>query len=326
LDVGRRIGDANDLEMIERAFRTFKSTSDRPTLIIVDSHIAYGAPNKQDTSAAHGEPLGEEEIRLAKRHYGWPPDAKFLIVGRVLDILNISVHLKAGKPLDVAGQVGGRDYTSLFVGSRIFCPAINYRLPGLPFLFQAGSNGSGVVWAKDTCNNFFRLLAALLNVYGRHIRRPRTSIGPLVSGQRLGRLCLTRLCLIVGRPATPRPAPPALRASTLGSRLPISRIYDTPSINRHECRWAKGDSTLSNAKLCRYAWPPPVKQAIDADRQFVQYGLYRPDRKIVDPSLPFALPSCSRWIFHHVSYPISVFMDVADKLLWHVVALWIMRV
>jgi transketolase len=74
-----RVGDANDLEMLERAFRTFKSTKDRPTLIIVDSHIAYGAPNKQDTSAAHGEPLGEEEISLTKRHYHWPPDAKFLV-------------------------------------------------------------------------------------------------------------------------------------------------------------------------------------------------------------------------------------------------------
>ena len=51
-----RVGDANDLEMLDRAFKTFKSTTDRPTLIIVDSHIAYGAPNKQDTSAAHGEP------------------------------------------------------------------------------------------------------------------------------------------------------------------------------------------------------------------------------------------------------------------------------
>src|SRR5262249_44517246 len=70
---------ANDLEILERAFRTFKSTSDRRTLIIVDSHSAYGAANKQDTSAAHGEPLGEEEIRLTKRRYGWPPDAKFLI-------------------------------------------------------------------------------------------------------------------------------------------------------------------------------------------------------------------------------------------------------
>jgi transketolase len=74
-----RVGDANDLTMLERAFTTFTRTSDRPTLIIVDSHIAYGAPNKQDTSAAHGEPLGEDEIRLAKRHYGWPEDARFLV-------------------------------------------------------------------------------------------------------------------------------------------------------------------------------------------------------------------------------------------------------
>ena len=59
-----RVGDANDLEMLERAFQTFKHTTDRPTLIIVDSHIAYGAPHKQDTSAAHGEPLGAEEIQL----------------------------------------------------------------------------------------------------------------------------------------------------------------------------------------------------------------------------------------------------------------------
>jgi len=74
-----RVGDANDLDMIERAFRTFQKTTDRPTLIIVDSHIGYGSPNKQDTSAAHGDPLGEEEIRLTKRNYGWPEDAKFYI-------------------------------------------------------------------------------------------------------------------------------------------------------------------------------------------------------------------------------------------------------
>jgi transketolase len=74
-----RVGDANDLAMLERALNVFHSTNDRPTLIIVDSHIAYGAPNKQDTSGAHGEPLGEDEIRLAKRNYGWPEDAKFLV-------------------------------------------------------------------------------------------------------------------------------------------------------------------------------------------------------------------------------------------------------
>ena len=74
-----RVGDANDLEMLSRAYQTFKATSDRPTLIIVDSHIGYGAPHKQDTSAAHGAPLGEEEVRLTKQRYGWPPDAQFLV-------------------------------------------------------------------------------------------------------------------------------------------------------------------------------------------------------------------------------------------------------
>ena len=80
-----RVGDANDQDMLARAIRTFHATEDRPTIIIVDSHIAYGAPHKQDTSAAHGEPLGEEEIRLTKRNYGWPEDAKFLVPDGVYD-------------------------------------------------------------------------------------------------------------------------------------------------------------------------------------------------------------------------------------------------
>jgi transketolase len=74
-----RVADANDLEMLARAFETFQKTTDRPTLIIVDSHIGYGSPHKQDTNAAHGEPLGEEEVRLTKKFYGWPEDAKFLV-------------------------------------------------------------------------------------------------------------------------------------------------------------------------------------------------------------------------------------------------------
>jgi len=80
-----RVGDANDLDMLCRAFDTFLSTNDRPTLIIVDSHIGYGAPNKQDTSGAHGEALGEDEIRLAKRNYGWPEDKKFYVPDGVYD-------------------------------------------------------------------------------------------------------------------------------------------------------------------------------------------------------------------------------------------------
>jgi transketolase len=74
-----RVSDANDGALLAQAIEHFKATTDRPTLIIVESHIGYGAPNKQDTSAAHGEPLGEGEVRLAKRSYGWPEDAQFLV-------------------------------------------------------------------------------------------------------------------------------------------------------------------------------------------------------------------------------------------------------
>ena len=91
-----RVGDANDTERIAQAIETFRSANDAPTLIIVDSHIGYGAPHKHDTSAAHGEPLGVEEIRLAKRSYGWPEDAKFLVPDGVCE------HFRAG-----IGQRGG---------------------------------------------------------------------------------------------------------------------------------------------------------------------------------------------------------------------------
>ena len=74
-----RVGDANDVERIEHALGIFRATKGRPTLIILDSHIGYGSPHKIDTAAAHGEPLGEDEVRLTKRAYGWPEDAKFLV-------------------------------------------------------------------------------------------------------------------------------------------------------------------------------------------------------------------------------------------------------
>jgi transketolase len=74
-----RVGDANDLGFLTRAFEQFRQEEQRPTLIIVDSHIGYGAPHKQDTAEAHGEPLGEDEVRATKRSYGWPEDAQFLV-------------------------------------------------------------------------------------------------------------------------------------------------------------------------------------------------------------------------------------------------------
>jgi transketolase len=92
-----RVGDANDLEMLDRAFTTFKKTTGRPTLIIVDSHIGYGAPTKQDTHAAHGEPLGEEEIRAAKRFYGWPEDAKFLVPDGVREQFAAGIGARGAK-------------------------------------------------------------------------------------------------------------------------------------------------------------------------------------------------------------------------------------
>ena len=74
-----RVGDANDVDLIEHSLEVFRQTKGRPTFIILDSHIGYGSPHKQDTPEAHGEPLGDEEVRLTKRSYGWPEDAQFLV-------------------------------------------------------------------------------------------------------------------------------------------------------------------------------------------------------------------------------------------------------
>src|SRR5918996_2815396 len=88
-----RVGDANDLDMIDRAFESFRKEDDRPTLIIVDSHIGWGSP-KQDTAAAHGEPLGEEDVRETKRVYGWPEDAEFLVPDGVREHFDEGIGLR----------------------------------------------------------------------------------------------------------------------------------------------------------------------------------------------------------------------------------------
>jgi len=93
----QRVSNANDLDLLREALQRFKKTVDRPSLIIVDSHIAYGAPTKQDTSAAHGEPLGENEIRATKRRYGWPEDAKFLVPPEVVDDFKAGIGKRGGQ-------------------------------------------------------------------------------------------------------------------------------------------------------------------------------------------------------------------------------------
>jgi transketolase len=92
-----RVGDANDLLKIEDALAVFRKTAGRPTLIILDSHIGYGSPHKIDTAAAHGEPLGEEEVRLAKRAYGWPEDAKFLVPDGVREHFDAGVGARGAE-------------------------------------------------------------------------------------------------------------------------------------------------------------------------------------------------------------------------------------
>jgi len=86
-----RVGDANDIDRIEQALEVFRKTKGRPTFIVLDSHIGYGSPHKQDTAAAHGEPLGEDEVRLCKRAYGFPEDAKFFVPDGVYDHFNAGI-------------------------------------------------------------------------------------------------------------------------------------------------------------------------------------------------------------------------------------------
>jgi transketolase len=105
-----RVGDANDLERIEDALAVFRKTKGRPTLIILDSHIGYGSPHKIDTAAAHGEPLGEDEVRLAKSAYGWPEEAKFLVPDSVMD------QFEAG--IGERGAEARRRWETLFVAYR----------------------------------------------------------------------------------------------------------------------------------------------------------------------------------------------------------------
>jgi transketolase len=85
-----RVGDANDIDRIEQALTIFQTTKGRPTFIVLDSHIGYGSPHKQDTAAAHGEPLGDDEVRLTKRSYDLPEDKKFLVPDGVYE------HFAAG--------------------------------------------------------------------------------------------------------------------------------------------------------------------------------------------------------------------------------------
>jgi transketolase N-terminal domain/subunit len=105
-----RVGDANDLESIAEALAVFRKTKDRPTLIILDSHIGFGSPHKVDTSAAHGEPLGEDEVRLVKRAYHWPENAEFFVPEGVMEHFADGIGKRGGK--------ARRDWEAMFAKYR----------------------------------------------------------------------------------------------------------------------------------------------------------------------------------------------------------------
>ncbi|MGA2229715.1 MAG: transketolase [Tepidisphaeraceae bacterium] len=111
-----RVSDANDIESIQHALQAFQSTKGRPTFIILDSHIGYGSPHKVDTAAAHGEPLGDDEVRLAKKAYGWPEDAKFLVPDGVRE------HFNAG--IGARGAEARQRWTKLFADYHQQFPAL----------------------------------------------------------------------------------------------------------------------------------------------------------------------------------------------------------
>jgi transketolase len=130
-----RVGDANDLDRIENALKTAAATPGRPSIVIVDSHIGYGSPHRQDTSTAHGEPLGEEEIQLTKRSYGWPADAKFLVPGGVYE------HFEAG--IGRRGREARQQWEKRFGEYRNKFPELTAELD------QIQKRGLPPGWSKD---------------------------------------------------------------------------------------------------------------------------------------------------------------------------------
>ncbi len=107
------VTDANNLDALAKAYNNFVQTTDRPTLIVVNSHIGYGSPHKQDTNEAHGEPLGVEEVRLTKKDYGWPEDAQFLVPDGVLENFRQGIG-KRGHALQQKWEASFAEYKKKF--------------------------------------------------------------------------------------------------------------------------------------------------------------------------------------------------------------------
>ena len=143
----QHVTDANDLQALSKAYDNFLQTNNQPSLIIVNSHIGYGSPHKQDTNAAHGEALGEEEVKLTKKFYGWPEEAKFLVPDGVVEHFQQGIG-KRGRDLRAKWSTLFGNYQKQFpdLAEQIDC-MLHDRLPkdwdkNLP-AFPADAKGMG---------------------------------------------------------------------------------------------------------------------------------------------------------------------------------------
>ena len=130
-----RVGDANDIGRIEETLRSLPNTRGRPTLIVIDSHIGYGAPHVQDTAEAHGDPLGAEEIKVAKRNYGWPEDAQFLVPPEVYE--------EFARGVGARGAEAHRSWQEKLSSYRSTYPALAAEIEQMQRRELAGGVGSG---------------------------------------------------------------------------------------------------------------------------------------------------------------------------------------
>ena len=227
-----RVGDANDTELLSRAFEEFKGEEGRPTLIIVDSHIGWGSPHKQDTAAAHGEPLGEEEVRETKRAYGWPEDAQFLVPDGVKEHFAAGVGRRgaearadweaklaayAGENADLAAEIEATQKRELPDGWDAEHPQLRARREG-------ARHAQGLEQGRER-DRRARALAA------RRLRRPhRLDLGP-PRLRRRGRLRARRL----RRPPAPLRHPRARVGGDLQRPLALqaaAALVDLPHLLR----------------------------------------------------------------------------------------------
>ncbi len=169
-----RVSDANDLMMLARGYEAVLKCNDKPTLFVVDSHIGYGSPHKQDSYEAHGEPLGDAEVKLAKKNYGWPEDAKFLVPDGVYEHFQSGVGVRSGK--------ARAEWTKLFAEYSKQFPDLADQLnrmqqralpdgwdKNLP-TFAADAKG---IATRESSGKVLNALAQKYSVAGRGLRRSR---------------------------------------------------------------------------------------------------------------------------------------------------------